>query len=312
MKKQIYLAVKVSVGAALVYFAYVLYQMHRKNVEFHAAKERAAALERRGPPFHYDPLTCKTDAKGMLYVSHYERVFKIPFRGGLMIDPIYDKKVKAVQPIAPDLEEAVGCPNHPYAVSSVYYLYLYEAIKTNKFAPPIAPMSADLVKIVFITAGYEGGLDEEGKNYKRVCGHNSQYNKVIKRKFKNGIAGCLLEPLKNDIPERSWVKGYPERAWISAYQTDINIYSTPRGGVFSIYCRASPTCRVAYKIYPRLNLSYRFDRERRIPIERVIEFDKSLRKSIYDSEIKNYPWASQIENKQETDLTLPKRGLKND
>jgi len=236
----------------------------------------------------YDPASCKTDAKGKLYIALGRDVLAVPHRGTTVVGQI--APAERLQP--PDPSEPEGCPGNPQQLGSYAFAFFYDPPEVTEDEPgQVHGWGTDLLQLYRTSAtdtrrgaewiGEAGPIDLA----QRIC-----QTATSKEELPNGLQVCR----KNFDGKTS----RPED-WRAAYIAKRDTYATPLGRTFVINCTdgifSSPVgdCQVAYSFTPDLGIAYRvrpYHGTRRVPIDRIIEFDRGLRAQIEAALVANYPW----------------------
>jgi len=229
--------------------------------------------------FKYDPLSCKADAHGSLYIALDQYIFAVPWGGDVMIDRVPAKDRRLV----PVPGEPEGCPGNPAQMRNYSFLYALQAAHEAQqgVAPAVRP-STDLLQLI---VNSDSTMDRFELDFaEQTCRHAT-----VREELPNGLTACRVKPV-HDAPIEDWGASYIARS---------EIYKTPQGGRFAVDCDPGMHtdqigyCGVAYMVLPGLFLTYRFQPflgPRAIPIADIIEFDRGLRTQVNSMLIKDFIW----------------------
>lgn len=228
-------------------------------------------------PPDFQPSACKIpDPEGKMYLSLGSTVFRLAIT---KINYMHDPDPDTLRPIAPDLNQPPGCPEHPWAQQSSLYdssLDTWWLNSRNTSEPPA--VNKMVMQLSSAEPDFWGETYED--MYLDIC---RLYTGRVK--LPNGLQGCLMDR----------VSTLPEENEFGAYQSSKSQYMAPFDAPFTVYCNAAipmavgAECTVAYKLYQNLNLTYSFYTTR-LPLNDLIAFDQQLRKDIAIAIVTNYPW----------------------
>jgi len=244
--------------------------------------------------FHYDPASCKTDAKGHLYIAVGENVLAVPF----LKNGVYglNSVLPYAKRLAPDPTEPEGCPGNPSQQHSFTFDFGTPLVDPEKGvtlpAHREAPRRLTLYGLDPVSgptpkADQTKWLGENGGLAELRCS-----DAAIRETLPNGLTACRTQPTQNTRVED----------WAASYIADPSVYTTPLGRPFIVDCGAFlystiiSHCRVAYVFAPGLAVGYEFQPylgSTPIPIDHIIEFDRQLRAHIDAALVKDFIWPNQ-------------------
>jgi len=238
--------------------------------------------------FQYDATTCKTDAKGHLFIALGPNVLSIPFskRGVYLLDSVMPKTRRR----SPDPSEPEGCPGNPSQQKS-FALFAGTPLADSKQGATPAHREAPAKLTLYDT--WRPNADH------RWLGENTGLAELMCSKTH------VREPLSNGlIACRTGSDDRPIDDWAASYVSDPDNYATPLGRRFIVDCGPElhsglmplSSCQVAYSITSDLAVGYEFQPylgRSPIPIEHIIEFDRKLRALIDAVTVKDIIWPSQ-------------------
>lgn len=241
----------------------------------------------------YDPASCKTNAKGKLYIALGRDVLAVPHRGTTVVGQIAPRE--RLQP--PDPSEPEGCPGNPQQLGSYTFAYFYDPPEVTKDEPgQIHGRGAELLQLIrtsrddIARSESPEWIGESGplRLASTICDTATSIEQLP-----NGLKACRKK-LSEKTPR-------PED-WRAAYIANPDVYSTPLGRPFVVNCDDTiysfpiADCQVAYSFTPSFGVTYRFKPyhgARRLPIDGVIDFDRGLRAAIDAAIVKSYPWPTE-------------------
>lgn len=230
-----------------------------------------------GEKIIFDPSKCTTPSDGMTYVAIGKTVLHHPSH------KIYDvsnasSDNQETPNVAPVPSDPKGCPGNPMQKLGAGFIL--------KGFPGLLEDNPD--KTFAVRVSYDTDSKEL---YDYTFNNEKFFDLVCKNQFHTE---------DNSIPRlKGCIAAHPNSP------TEINIvyqatdYLTPTGRKFIVAChssefRAAQGCKVTYKLSSNIRIGYGFRNE--IPIAKIIEFDKALRRQIEAEEINNYPWATPSTN----------------
>jgi len=241
----------------------------------------------------FDPVSCKHDPQGNFYVALGRYVFAFPYveRDNFVYDRLRPGNI-GLKP--PDPTDAVGCFGNPLQSWSHAFAYSYHQMMAGKNAPPTAHKPAPGILTLYrLGRSIPEPSDEDwpGESLALELNERGCQHAAVREELANGLIACRIRMINPpDVPEVAWAADYKARP---------EIYKTPLGKPFVIGCGSFlitstiSSCDVTYTMKPGLGLSYKFQPfigANAIPIEQIIDFDKSLRAEIEVYLIKDYPW----------------------
>jgi hypothetical protein len=217
---------------------------------------------------------CKDEPEeGMTYIALGEMVFKWPKHDPIMINEVIPEQ-RAKLPIPPRPSDPIGCPGHPLQLAGFDGLYQYQAVLENRQNPQIPSSVPEQLTLVAAAPDFWGTQDLGEGLLRLECGLAVAVKKQV-----DGFDACLI-PQKQGAPETGVYVARPD------------IYAAPLGRPFVFHCSPAintALCDVSYKLYPTLNVAYRF-RPSRIPIAELISFDRGLRALIEARRVPDFHW----------------------
>lgn len=247
----------------------------------------SAASER-----HFDPSTCKVEAHDMFYIALGRNVLAVPNSGTIMIDPV--PEAERLPP--PDPAEPEGCAANPQQLSSYAFLYYLEAqLNAKRGIAQATHPGPDRLALYRTVHGDSvpspDSVQWGGERLQLEEAWQACQNATLREELTNGLTVCRKKTGEEEVHIEDW------RAVYTALP---EVYTTPFGKAFIIGCNAMSfsypiggDCTVAYTVKLGLGLSYSFRRyhgPRAMPIDQVIEFDRSLRAQIEAALVKDYAW----------------------
>jgi hypothetical protein len=204
-----------------------------------------------------------------MYIALGARVLRIPgpmIRAMIPVTmlPTAASRARAV----PHPEEPLGCFGHPWRMDNVTFGYLYRAMQQGKLS---RHQGFDRIDLVAVAADYWGVQDLDERRFRRLV--QADYMDCVA--VSAGFTSCID---KRPYPS-------PKRV----YQAATGVYAAPFGRPFTVDCLDGQGCRVQYKLYPDLNLSYQFHLAL-LPVSRLMEEDRRLRAQIAQMQVPHYPW----------------------
>jgi hypothetical protein len=260
--------------------------------------ELASAAEVR-----FDPKTCK-QSSGNVYVAlgRYVFVMSNEDQNKYVFQTLNETSLILK---APEPSEPVGCLGNPLQLLSHRIANrLFSALSGQSLAAGPAPDVLTLYRL-----DRSPLAEPDGKEWP---GESSQLD-FAAHFFDGGNCreGLVQEDIANQLTACRMKLANPQNArqedWATSYQA--KVYAAPLGKPFVINCDAMlfsdhmGSCRVGYVLKPGLGVSYKFQPYRgrsAIPIERIVDFDRSLRALIENELVKDYPWPpeGQVESRR--------------
>jgi hypothetical protein len=225
----------------------------------------------------FDSTKCSANADGMVYVALQKEVFRFPENELGMLGG-WSEKEAADLPTPPSPTDPEGCPGNPIRARSASFLYLYEAVKADKFDPQTPKWAPNSLEIIAVPPSYWGLQDSAENQFKEIC---AKWNE--KAVLVNQMVSCSRPPDDRTVPRNRWT---------TLYQAPLGLYPAPLDRLFTVHCWWPVTlsiCDVRYKFIDSVNLEYEF-REGSPPVERIIDFDTQLRNRLQVAIVPNYPW----------------------
>jgi len=254
-----------------------------------SAPQPAAAYE-----FPYNTASCKNDPHGKFYVALGQYVFAMPYaeKDYFVYNSLRPGNI-GLKP--PDPSDPVGCFGNPLQSWSHAFAYRYHRMMLGKNAPPVEDKEGpELLTLFRIIDNPIPSADDKawpGEEVELRVGDQGCQHAAVREDMPDGLTACRIKPAAYlDRPQEDWAAHYRARA---------DVYMTPLGKPFIVNCGPELTkstissCEIAYTMKPGLGVSYRFQPYRgrnAIPINHIIDFDKSLRAAIEDELVKDYPW----------------------
>jgi hypothetical protein len=229
--------------------------------------------------FEYDSSHCTPDAKGFVYLEIGREVFRWPQEELTVIGDL-PPELKAAAPQPPDPDEPEGCPGHPIQGRSFSFAYSYKAILENTANPTYPPGAPSLLRLFSVTEDYWGLQPSTEQAFHSTCDRWQ-----IRVQLPEGLTGCKVPTTDSQIP--------PEE-WATYYEASSTEYTAPFGRPFIVSCHGAVRimlCNVRYKLLPTVNMRYEFEL-RRIPIEQIISYDRSLRDRVFSALVRDHSWTS--------------------
>lgn len=256
--------------------------------------DHAAATE-----FHYDPSRCKADAQGKLFIALERHVLAVPNEGPMMLGRFYPGTKDEPLP-APDPAEPVGCPDNPNQLMIRGFMYRHQAPQEAQFGvDPASTLRVNFVTLMRV--GQVGtpswpGMQWNGEDVNLQVARSACTRASVREQLANGLEACRVKQSRPNVRIEDWAASYIARP---------DIYQSPLGNPFSIYCGPNlftgfiGDCKVSYVLLPGLGITYRFQpygNSPHLPIERVIEFDRGLRAALESALVRDYKWPEQHHN----------------
>jgi hypothetical protein len=244
--------------------------------------------------FPFNPANCKHDPKGNFYVALGRHVFGMPYaeEGNFIYNPLRAGNV-GLRP--PDPSDPIGCIGNPLQSSSHAFAYAYNVLTRGKDAAPAEqkPLPEMLTLYRVGKEPISGADDPEwpGESLQRDLWESTCRNAAVRDTLANGLMACRVRLL--NPPD------FPQEEWATSYQAKSEIYTTPIGAPFLVNCgpllvkSAISHCDVSYTMMPGLGVSYRFQPffgVHAIAIDKIVEFDKSLRATLDTRMVKDFAW----------------------
>jgi hypothetical protein len=243
----------------------------------------------------FDPSVCKEDAHGKLYVALGRNVLAIPANGFFVIQKIAPPPVtRDVRILPPDPTEPEGCPGNPQQDSTFHFPMEYKVIEGESSVPKVIHLRIEVYRTLDGDAVPTENDKEwmgELKNRDMIdldC--NDKARKI--EELSNGFRSCVTPPRgKEDIT--------PKEDWAGSYVANFDIYKTPRNKIFTISCSppwpmtSGANCEIAYAVKSGLGLAYHlklYGSPDAVPLDKVIEVDRSIRTQLTAMMIGNYAW----------------------
>lgn len=239
--------------------------------------------------FQYDPSTCKTDAKGHLYIALGPNVFSVPYSksGVYLLDSVSPKEKRP----APDPSEQVGCLGNPIQQRSFAFLAGTPLADVERGSSSSEHIEAATKLTLFATRADYRWLGEPSPDFpESMCAGDA-----IRETMTSGLTACRIPLWRKPNAAVQDLGG--------VFFSNTGIYTTPLGRRFVVHCApylysapGNASCRVAYAITNDLAVVYEFQPYRGpspIPIEHIINFDRKLRAQIDAAIVKDFAWPSQ-------------------
>jgi hypothetical protein len=247
--------------------------------------------------FPFNPSMCKRDPEGKFYVALGRYVFEMPYaeRDNFVYDPLRPGDIGL---LSPDASDPVGCFGNPLQSHSHAFAYRYHRMMLGKNAPPAEQKPGPDVLTLYRTSKKPSPAPNEmewpGESSQLQLLETICHRATVREELSNGLIACRVKMINPpDLPQNEWG---------ATYQARPEIYATPLGKLFAVYCDPQlfsstiGSCNVAYTLKPGLGLSYKFQPylgANAIPIIQIIDFDKALRATIEGELVKDYPWPEQ-------------------
>ncbi len=251
-----------------------------------------------GPAGKFNPGACRNDPKRQIYLAIGRMVLSFPADEHLNIGKI--ETWERITRLAPqDPSEPEGCLGNPIQIDSLALPYPPSWTPHHRNTPG-GPLSDRL--------GVDGLALSNAERMRALDPANTSWNNslqaaqvtckqaTLKETLQNGLLACRVKPSEAAPPS---IRDEPTQDWAAAYFAPPDTYSTPRGDPFAVYCppRLFSTyigwCSVEYRYTTSVVLGYTFHPYgvwTVLPIEKVIEFDRSVRDEIASHEIADYEW----------------------
>jgi hypothetical protein len=252
------------------------------------------SFQAKAESFSYDPELCKQGAHEKIYISLGRYVFPMAYakQQAVVYDPLLPHNADLALNV-PDPTEQRGCFGNPLQSTS-------HAL----FTPGILAKGGQLASVGsalwFITlyrldsgnASREADKIWRGETLELSLAESTCKQAKLREELPNGMSTCLVRP--NDVST-------PREEWSATYRARPEVYTTPMNRPFVVNCLSGSgsrwPCDVAYEIMPDLGVSYKlFPRSNgnSAPIDHIIEIDRSIRATLADSIVKDYPWPAQV------------------
>ena len=235
---------------------------------------------------NYDPSKCKTEAHGKLYIALDHYVLAMPISGAILVGDIYPEMgIRRLE--APNPAEPEGCPGNPWQLESYEFDYssgsLSEKSGNQNSNTRFGPIGVTLIAQPAEASHHSSG-ELQQTIADSVCNNATRHDTLI-----NGLAACRVKPDKDVRVED----------WAASFAAPPNVYSAPLHERFVVNCgprlftEPISHCDVSYAVNAGFVVSYRFQPyigPSAIPLEHIIQFDKSLRAQIEAALVKDYRW----------------------
>ncbi|WP_375596579.1 hypothetical protein ABWI00_09860 [Algihabitans albus] len=227
----------------------------------------------------FDPSLCAEDPGDFVYVALWQSVFRIPADQLFYILDHPPNELPRVPP-PPKPDDPEGCPGHPIQAAVFDLALRLDAWPTNVGDPPLVEGGAWRFKLV-ASGPEQWGLQPSLENR-----HHSAC--LLAAEIEQDASGLLI----CRVPRRD--KPNDRSVWAFSAYADPDIYAAPLDRLFTSSCLASindryHNCRVAYKVLPDVNVSYRF-RTVDMPISQLLSYDRALRARLKASRVEGYDW----------------------
>jgi hypothetical protein len=254
----------------------------------------------RGRP-EYDPAACKADAQGKRYIALGRYVLATPYskRDVYLLDPLRPGNISLVPP---DPTGPEGCPGNPLQSWSYEFVYAARGIDADGRTPFSNSPRTDRLTLYRTRDRATPAPDDPEwsaadsmlRTWDTMC-----KAAAVREELSNGLTACRI---KLHWPGDPAVEARQEN-WGATYRARPDVCTTPLGRPFIIRCGpllfeiTISHCDVAYTIMPGLGVGYRFQPylgPGRIPIDRIIKFDRGLRAAIESRLVKDYEWMGEV------------------
>jgi hypothetical protein len=260
----------------------------RTGVEWSGHGERARVRPGR--------LQSRCQGRRYVALGRYVLATSYSKRDAYLLDPLRPGNVGLVQP---DPTEPEGCPGNP--LQSLSYEFVFGVDVDGRTTFSDSPRTERLTLYRTLDRATPAPDDPEWSGADYMLMHWDTVCKAAaeREELSNGLNVCRI---KLHWPADPAVEARHEN-WGASYRARPDVYTTPLGRPFIVDCgpllfeNMISQCDVAYTIMPGLGVSYRFQPylgQHRIPIDRIIEFDRGLRAAIESLLVKDYQWRGEV------------------
>ena len=241
--------------------------------------------------FEYDPAQCRSDAYGKFYVALGPTVLAL----NQPVAPILIDDIGDLRRVPSDPKQPIGCPDNPMQVKSYEPLIPFALPGQN--ASPSQPEGVLELTLYDITPA-DPPPNQTSKEWSAeaifrrsdelTCSHATK-----REELPAGLIACRFQQAPTQVHIEDWM---------ATYIAHPDIYQTPLGHEFTFDCQGDlysdgfGHCHVIYAISSSLGLSYNFEPYRGhviLPIDKVIDYDRALRREVQSSIVEHYPWPSE-------------------
>jgi hypothetical protein len=236
----------------------------------------------------FDPKLCKQGERDKIYVSLGRYVFPVEYvkQQAVVYDPLLPHESRLALRV-PNPEEPTGCFGNPLRSGS--YALFTPAILSG--GGQLASFASAL-QLLTLHSIDRGGQKTEmiwpAEASQLGIAESTCKRTTIQEELPNGMSVCRVRPNDSTIPQEEWGTTYRARS---------DVYETPTNRPFVVRCSGTRyPCYVAYEVAPDVGVSYSlfpYYNGSSAPIDRIIEIDQSIRATISESIVKDYPWPDQ-------------------
>ena len=199
----------------------------------------------------------------------------------------------------PDLSQPAGCPANPVRGGGFIFAFRYHELHGRVFQPGLAPEVLAGLSLFLAGPRYDYNLTAVQDRHRDICEQHG-----MREKTPDGQIASYI-PLERYVDRRYWPVSYQARH---------DVYTTPLGRPFVIWCRmwdnfGNRYCDILYKLTETLTLGYRFNTGR-VPASDIIIFDRNLRTNIEAAKVADFAWPEQVTTADKDKETTGKRPRK--
>lgn len=238
----------------------------------------------------YNPTACKENAHGKIFIALAHTVLALPATTPVVVETQIDAKDR-IPP--PDPSDPLGCFGNPLQLGGYALPYANaRSLTGEEKTAPNQELGTQMVQLIRLYP--DGGQIWPGEDLNLMKLRTFCTDPTVHTELKSGLSACLFQPFLGKDATKPVAD---QRDWGGVYYS--TVYKTPLGRPFVIFCYAllyserGPYCYVSYAVTPYLGLTYKFKPyhgTKIIPIDRVIDFDKQLRRVLDQITMKNYSW----------------------
>ena len=222
--------------------------------------------------FTFDSGSCREDTQETVYVTLFGTVLRLPMDHLHRISALHPTNAHRVPP-ARDPAEPLGCPGNPLP-GSVFVVsiptpegltFSTSDAASTRFREGVIPVGRLAIRAA--RTDFFGTQESNQRRAQNTC------EVGIVRVINEDLLECLIQS-DNEIFTRD--------QWSGDYITDLTFYSMPFGGPFVVSCllgRPVRDCRVSYKLYDTVNVTYHVD-IRFIRPDQLVDVDQAIRQQL--------------------------------